>query len=152
MESPIPLKRPAWLEEFQSFIMRGNVVDLAVGIIIGAAFTSIVTSLVKDLFNPVFGLLLGGIDFSNIFITIKGQTMPTLEAAKAAGAVTLNVGLFINAVIQFLIVAFTVFWLVKALSTLQRKKAAEPAPPAPPPAQEVLLGEIRDLLRAQAGK
>jgi large conductance mechanosensitive channel len=153
MESPIPLKRPAWLEEFQSFIMRGNVVDLAVGIIIGAAFTAIVASLVKDLFNPVFGLLLGGIDFSNIFITIKGETKPTLEAAKAAGSVTLNIGLFLNAVIQFLIVAFTVFWLVKVLNTLQRKKAAE-APPAPkaPPAQEVLLGEIRDLLRAQAGK
>lgn len=153
MASPIPIKRPAWIEEFQSFIMRGNVVDLAVGIIIGAAFTSIVTSLVKDLFNPVFGLLLGGIDFSNIFITIKGESKNTLEAAKAAGSVTLNIGLFLNAVIQFLIVAFTVFWLVKVLSTLQRKKAAEaPAAPPPTPPQELLLVEIRDLLRAQQGK
>jgi large conductance mechanosensitive channel len=143
------IKRPAWIEEFQKFIMRGNVVDLAVGIIIGAAFTGIVNSLVKDLFNPVIGLLLGGIDFSNIFVTLKGPSSPTLEAAKAAGAVTLNVGLFLNAVIQFLIVAFAVFWLVKVLNTLQRKHADEPPPPAPPSKTEVLLGEIRDLLAAK---
>lgn len=141
-----PIPRPAWVQEFQKFIMRGNVVDLAVGIIIGAAFTAIVGSLVKDLFNPVIGLLLGGIDFSNIFITLKGQSMPTLEAAKAAGAVTLNVGLFLNAVIQFLIVAFAVFWLVKGLSALQRKEEAAPAPPPGPTPTEVLLAEIRDLL------
>jgi large conductance mechanosensitive channel len=149
MANKIPLKRPAWTDEFRAFIMRGNVVDLAVGIIIGGAFTTIVSSLVKDLFNPVFGLLLGGIDFSNIFITLKGNSAPTLEAAKAAGAVTLNVGLFINAVIQFLIVAFAVFWLVKVLNTLQRKKAAEPPPPPPPSNTEILLGEIRDLLAAK---
>src|SRR5260370_1974285 len=118
----VPIKTPAWLDEFQKFIMRGNVVDLAVGIIIGAAFTAIVGSLVKDLFNPGIGLLLGGIDFSNIFVTLKGPSTPTLDAAKAAGAVTLNVGLFLNAVIQFLIVAFAVFWLVKGLNMLQRKK------------------------------
>jgi large conductance mechanosensitive channel len=146
MVPQLPIKRPAWLEEFQAFIMRGNVVDLAVGIIIGAAFTAIVGSLVKDLFNPVIGLLLGGIDFSNIFITLKGPSTPTLEAAKAAGAVTLNVGLFLNAVIQFLIVAFAVFWMVKVLSTLQRKHEADPPPPAPPSKTEVLLTEIRDLL------
>ncbi len=140
------ITRPAWIEEFQKFIMRGNVVDLAVGIIIGAAFTAIVGSLVKDLFNPVIGLLLGGIDFSNIFITLKGPSLPTLKAAEAAGAVTLNVGLFLNAVIQFLIVAFAVFWLVKALSTLQRRQEAAPAPPPAPSKTELLLTEIRDLL------
>jgi len=146
MASPLPIKRPAWIEEFQTFIMRGNVVDLAVGIIIGAAFTAIVGSLVKDLFNPIIGLLLGGIDFSNIFITLKGPSAPTLEAAKAAGAVTLNIGLFLNAVIQFVIVAFAVFWMVKVLSALQRKKEAAPAAPPAPSKSEVLLTEIRDLL------
>jgi len=146
MVPQLPIKAPAWLDEFQKFVMRGNVVDLAVGIIIGAAFTAIVGSLVKDLFNPVIGLLLGGIDFSNIFITLKGPTTPTLEAAKAAGAVTLNVGLFLNAVIQFLIVAFAVFWMVKVLTTLQQKKEAAPAAPPPPTTTEVLLTEIRDLL------
>lgn len=146
MQPPISIKRPAWVEEFQAFVMKGNVVDLAVGIIIGAAFTAIVGSLVRDLFNPLIGLLLGGIDFSNIFITLKGPSAPTLDAAKAAGAVTLNIGLFINAVIQFLIVGFAVFWLVKALSRLSRQKQAEPAPPPPPTATELLLTEIRDLL------
>ncbi len=146
MVPQLPIKKPGWIDEFQSFIMRGNVVDLAVGIIIGAAFTAIVGSLVKDLFNPIIGLLLGGIDFSNIFITLKGPTAPTLEAAKTAGAVTLNVGLFLNAVIQFLIVAFAVFWMVKVLSILQRKKEAAPPPPAAPSKSEVLLTEIRDLL------
>ena len=146
MVPQLPIKRPAWMEEFQSFIMRGNVVDLAVGIIIGAAFTAIVASLVKDLFNPIIGLLLGGIDFSNIFITLKGASAPTLEAAKAAGAVTLNVGLFINAIIQFAIVAFAVFWMVKVLSKLQRKEEEAPKPPPGPTASEALLTEIRDLL------
>ncbi len=152
MLPPIMLKKPSWIDEFRSFIMRGNVVDLAVGVVIGAAFTAIVGSVIKDLFNPVIGLLLGGIDFSNIFITLKGPAAPTLEAAKAAGAVTLNVGLFINAVIQFLIIAFAVFWLVKVVSMLQRSKEAAPAAPPPPSKSEVLLAEIRDLLAAQAPK
>jgi large conductance mechanosensitive channel len=136
-------KAPSWLGEFRAFIMRGSVVDLAVGIIIGAAFTGIVSSLVKDVFNPLIGLLLGGIDFSNIFITLKGNSAPTLAAAQAAGAVTLNIGVFLNTVVQFLIVAFAVFWVVKLLGTLHRKEAAAPAPP---PRSEVLLEEIRDLL------
>jgi large conductance mechanosensitive channel len=141
------LKRPNWLAEFQAFLLRGNVVDLAVGIIVGVAFTSIVSSLVKDIFNPVIGLLVGGIDFSNIFITLKGPSQPTLEAARAAGAVTLNVGLFLNAVLQFLIVGFVVFWVVKALSALPLRVAAKTeAPPPPPPRSELLLAEIRDLL------
>jgi large conductance mechanosensitive channel len=146
----LPLKCPGWLQEFQTFVMRGNVVDLAVGIIIGAAFTAIVSSLVKDVFNPLIGLMLGGIDFSNIFITLKGQSAPTLDAAKAAGAVTLNVGLFLNAIIQFAIVAFAVFWLVKVLNMLRWQKESEPAAPAPPPRSDVLLEEIRDLLAKRA--
>ncbi len=150
MQPPtLHVRRPAWVQDFQAFIMRGNVVDLAVGIIIGAAFTTIVSSLVKDVFNPLIGLVLGGIDFSNIFITLKGQPQPTLAAAQAAGAVTLNVGVFLNAVIQFLIVAFVVFWIVRMLSRLYHHPPA-PAEPAPPPPQEVLLTEIRDLLAARA--
>jgi large conductance mechanosensitive channel len=149
MQSPISLstisKRPAWVTEFHAFIMKGNVVDLAVGIIIGAAFTGVVGSLVKDLFTPLIGLLVGGIDFSNIFITLKGPSTPTLEAAKTAGAVTLNVGVFLNAVIQFLIVGFAVFWMVKALNKVAKLDVPKP-PPAPPSATETLLAEIRDLL------
>ena len=141
----LPIKAPGWVEEFRKFVMRGNVVDLAVGIIIGAAFTAIVGSLVKDVFNPVIGLLLGGIDFSNIFVVLKGDRLATLELTQKAGAVTLNIGLFLNAVIQFVIVAFSVFWLVKVLSRLQRKEDAKP--PATPPRGEVLLEEIRDLLK-----
>ena len=146
MQSPISFssfsKRPVWVQEFHAFIMKGNVVDLAVGIIIGAAFTGVVGSLVRDLFTPLIGLLVGGIDFSNIFITLKGPSTPTLEAAKAAGAVTLNIGIFLNAVIQFLIVGFAVFWMVKALNKVARLDAPTP----PPTSTEVLLTEIRDLL------
>jgi large conductance mechanosensitive channel len=136
-------KKPGWLGDFQAFIMRGNVVDLAVGIIIGAAFTTIVQSLVKDVFNPVIGLLTGGVDFSDLFLTIKGPHAATLAAAKAAGAITINYGLFLNAVFQFVIVAFVVFWLVRSMSRFVSK--AEEAPTAPT-ASEVLLTEIRDLL------
>jgi len=147
----LPIRTPGWVEEFQRFIMRGNVVDLAVGIIIGVAFTAIVGSLVKDIFNPLIGLLIGGIDFSNLFITLKGERLATLEATQAAGAVTLNIGLFLNAVIQFAIVAFAVFWLVKAISRLQgRREAAPPPPPPVPPREEILLEEIRDLLKQSA--
>ena len=138
-------KKPGWVGDFQAFIMRGNVVDLAVGIVIGAAFTTIVQSLVKDVFNPVIGLLTGGVDFSDRFLTIKGPATTSLAAAKAAGAVTVNYGLFVNAVIQFVIVSFVVFWLVRAMSRFVSK--AEAAPTAPTPS-EVLLTEIRDLLAA----
>jgi large conductance mechanosensitive channel len=143
----IRLQKPGWIGDFQAFIMRGNVVDLAVGIIIGAAFTSIVQSLVKDVFNPVIGLLTGGVDFSELFLTIKGPSEPTLAAAKQAGAVTVNYGLFVNAVIQFLIVAFVVFWLVRAMQRFMRKQEEEPTAAPPPSASEVLLAEIRDLLK-----
>ena len=134
--------------EFREFAMRGNVIDLAVGIIIGAAFTTIVNSLVNDLIMPPLGLLIGGVDFSNFFVTLKGGSYPTLAAAKAAGAVTINYGLFINAIIRFVIVAFAVFILVKQINRLARQEA--PLPPAEPPRQEVLLEEIRDLLKARA--
>ncbi len=142
----LAVRRPAWVQEFQAFIMRGNVVDLAVGIIIGVAFTGVVSSLVKDIFTPVIGLIVGGIDFSNIFVTLKGPSQPTLAAAPAAGAVTLNIGVVLNTVIQFLIVAFAVFWVVRLLDTLYRKPAPAPAAAPPPAAEVVLLGEIRDLL------
>ena len=140
---PIP-RKPGLLGEFQAFIMRGNVIDLAVGIVVGAAFTNIVQSLVRDIFNPVIGLAIGGIDFSNYFVTLKGPHEPTLDAATKAGAVTMNVGSFINAVIQFVILAFIVFMVVKALSALYRKEEKKVAVPT---VSEVLLAEIRDELR-----
>ena len=133
--------------EFRDFAMRGNVIDLAVGIIIGAAFTTIVNSLVNDLIMPPIGLAIGGIDFSNLFVTLRGGSYPTLDAAKAAGAVTVNYGLFLNAMLRFVIVAFAVFLLVKQINRLRwQEEAAEPPPPAEPPREEVLLTEIRDLL------
>jgi large conductance mechanosensitive channel len=125
------------VQEFKTFAMRGNVVDLAVGIIIGGAFGKIVSSLVADVVMPPIGLLVGGVNFTNLTITLK-------EAAGKAPAVTLNYGNFLQTVFDFLIVAFAVFMLVKAMNTLQ-KKEKEAAPP--PPKQEVLLAEIRDILR-----
>ena len=144
--SSIHVNRPAWLDEFRAFIMRGNVVDLAVGIIIGVAFTAVVNSLVKDIFTPIIGLLVGGIDFTNIFVTLKGQSAATLADAQKAGALTLNIGIFLNAVIQFVIVSFAVFWLIKVLTRMHVRQ--DPAP-ATPPRTEVLLEEIRDLLAAR---
>ena len=147
MSSTFPrLKPPSWLSEFRGFVMRGSVVDLAVGIIIGAAFTGVVNSLVKDIFNPVLGLLVGGIDFANMFVALNGQHYATLEAAKQAGAPTLNFGLFINAIIQFLIVGFPIFWTVKALSKMRLHEAAAPTGPK----AEDLLIEIRDILKAKS--
>lgn len=143
------VKRPGRIDEFRAFIMRGNVVDLAVGIIIGVAFTTVVNSLVKDIFTPVIGLLVGGIDFTNIFVTLKGPHAATLADAQKAGAVTLNIGVFINTVIQFIIVSFAVFWLIKALTRLHVRQDAAPAEPPPPPRSEILLEEIRDLLAAR---
>ncbi len=135
--------------EFRDFAMRGNVIDLAVGIILGAAFTTIVNSLVNDIIMPPIGLLLGGIDFSDFFVTIKGGAFPTVAAAKAGGAVTLNYGLFVNAVIRFIIVAFAVFLLIKQINRLAKQPPKPEAPPEPP-REEVLLTEIRDLLRARS--
>src|SRR5438045_4856683 len=140
------LRQPSWIGEFRAFIARGNVVDLAIGIIIGAAFTGVVSSLVKDVINPVIGLAIGGVDFTNVFVALNKQSYPTLDAAQKAGAPTINIGLFINAIINFLIIAFVVFWIGKAAARLIRKEAAEPTVPPPPTRTEVLLEEIRDRL------
>ena len=113
--------------EFKKFVMRGNVMDLAIGVIIGAAFGKIVTSLVDDILMPVIGLVAGKMDFANFFVSLNGQSYPTVAAAKAAGAPTLNYGVFINTVIQFLIVAFVIFLIVKQVNRLL------PPPPAPAP-------------------
>ena len=131
-------------EEFKKFAMRGNVIDLAVGVVIGAAFSGIVSSLVKDIIMPPIGLALGGVDFSNFFLVIKGEPADTLAAAIAAKDVTINYGLFINAVINFLIVAAALFMLVRQLN-----KLAPPPPPAVPgtPEDVLLLREIRDSLK-----
>ncbi len=137
------------LDEFKKFAMRGNVVDVAVGIIIGAAFGKIVESLVKDLIMPPIGLLLGKVDFANLFLVIKDGTAAgpylSVDAAQKAGAVTFNYGMFINTCISFLIVAFAVFFLIRLINRL---KAAEPdAAAAPTPEEVVLLREIRDALK-----
>jgi large conductance mechanosensitive channel len=138
-------------QEFTKFIARGNVIDLAVGIIMGAAFTAIVNSLVNDVIMPPIGVILGGVDFSSLFITLSGGPYPSLAAAQQAGAATINYGLFINAIIKFLIVSLAVFILVKQVNRLYQMvmKEKEKAP-ATPPRQEVLLAEIRDLLEARA--
>jgi large conductance mechanosensitive channel len=147
MKPPITIpKTPGWVQEFRDFIARGNVVDLAVGVSIGAAFTTIVNSLVKDIFNPVLGLVTGGVDFSNVFVPLNGQHYSSLDEARRAGAPTVNIGLFINACIQFVIVAFVIFWVIKAMSRFLAKRKAE----APKPTRsEELLAEIRDLLSAK---
>lgn len=142
----LPPKTPSWVSEFRAFIMRGNVVDLAVGIIIGVAFTGVVSSLVKDVFNPILGLAIGGLDFSNLFFSLNGQHYAALADAQKAGAPTLNIGLFINAIIQFVIVSFAVFWMVKGLTQLNVRH--DPPPPGPSET-ETLLREIRDLLKAR---
>lgn len=136
------------LQEFKEFAMKGSVVDLAVGVVIGAAFGKIVDSLVKDVIMPPIGLLLGGVDFSDLFFVLKqgAQAGPyaTVDAATKAGAVTLNIGLFINTVISFLIVAWAIFIVIKAMNRLKRQQAA---PPPAPPEEVKLLREIRDSLK-----
>jgi large conductance mechanosensitive channel len=117
------------LKEFKEFAMRGNVLDMAVGIIVGAAFGGIVTSFVNDVLMPPIGLLLGRVDFANLFVTLRGEHLATLAQAKAAGATTINYGLFINTVINFLIVAFAVFLLVRQVNRMRRQP--EPAPAVP---------------------
>jgi large conductance mechanosensitive channel len=138
------------LKEFREFAMRGNVVDLAVGLILGAAFGAIVTSFVNDVVMPPIGMLLGGVDFANLFVLLKEGKVPppyaSVAVAKAAGAITLNIGVFINTIINFVFVAFSMFVLVKGMNAARR---TTPPPPAEPPPQERLLAEIRDLLKAR---
>ncbi len=117
------------LKDFKDFAMRGNVVDLAVGIVIGGAFGKIVSSFVSDVLMPPIGLALGGVDFSNLFLDLSGKGHATLEAAKAAGAATINYGVFVNTVLDFLIVAFAIFMVVKAMNRMKREEAAPPAVP-----------------------
>jgi large conductance mechanosensitive channel len=142
------------LKEFKDFALKGNVVDLAVGIIIGAAFGAIVNSLVADVMMPLIGLATGGVDFSERYVLLKNGVPPapyaTIAAAKEAGAVTLNYGLLTNLIINFIIVAFALFVVVKAMNSARREAKAAPAAPAPPSREEVLLTEIRDLLQRRA--
>jgi len=128
------------LQEFKQFIMRGNVIDLAVGIIIGIAFGKIVSSFVADVIMPPIGILLGGVDFSNLAITLK-------EGAEGVEPVLLKYGVFINTVIDFIIIGFVIFIIVKAINSLKKKEEEKPAPPAEPTKSEILLAEIRDELR-----
>jgi large conductance mechanosensitive channel len=143
------------LKEFKEFAVKGNMLDMAVGIIIGAAFATIVGSLVNDIVMPPIGLALGGVDFAELFAVLREGTTPgpypTLAAAQEAGAVTMNYGIFINSVITFLIVAFAVFMVVKSFNKMKREEEEVAEEPAPPElsAEEVLLTEIRDLLKAQ---
>lgn len=135
------------LEEFKKFALRGNVMDMAIGIIIGAAFGKIVTSFVNDILMPPIGLMMGNVDFTDLFVTLSGGSYATLEAAKEAGAVTINYGAWINTVIDFTIVAFAIFLVVQQINRLKKEEEAAPAPPPEPPKQELLLAEIRDLLK-----
>ena len=139
-------------DEFKKFAMRGNVMDLAVGVVIGAAFTGIVNSLVKDILMPPVGFAMGGIDFSNFYVALKGPHPPTLAEAAKAGAVTLNYGVFVNAIINFIVVAIALFLLIRAINRLTTPETpaeeAAAAPPAPPE-EVLLLREIRDELKAR---
>jgi len=139
------------LQEFKKFALRGNVMDLAIGVIIGVAFGKIVDSLVADIIMPVIGRIFGGLDFSNYFFGLTGAASqaPTYDAAKKAGA-TLGYGQFITVAVNFIIIAWVLFLVVKGMNALLKKEAAAPAPPAPPTKEQELLTEIRDLLKARA--
>jgi large conductance mechanosensitive channel len=136
------------LNEFKKFAMRGNVMDMAVGIILGAAFGRIVTSFVNDILMPPIGIIVGGADFTDLFVTLGEGAYESLAAAQEAGAATINYGLWLNAVMDFVIVAFAIFIVIRQMNRL--KKAEKAAPPPEPPKEEVLLTEIRDLLKARS--
>ncbi|MCB1651664.1 MAG: large conductance mechanosensitive channel protein MscL [Alphaproteobacteria bacterium] len=133
-------------KEFKDFIARGNVMDMAVGIIMGAAFTAIVNSMVGDLIMPIIGMLTSGVDFADKFIALDGEQYVSLKAAQDAGATVVTYGVFINAVINFLIISFVVFMLVKGVNKIKKEQEEAPAAPPAPPKSEVLLEEIRDAL------
>lgn len=135
------------LKEFKEFALRGNMVDMAVGIIIGGAFGKIITSLVNDIVMPPLGLLLGKVDFNNLYLNLSSTPYESLQAAQEAGAPTLNYGSFISTVISFTIIAFSIFMMIKAMNRLRRKKEKEPTPAPQPSPEEKLLTEIRDALR-----
>jgi large conductance mechanosensitive channel len=139
------------LKEFKEFAMRGNVMDMAIGIIIGAAFGKIITSLVNDIIMPPIGLLMGNVDFSNLFVSLgMAQPYTSVAEAEAAGAPIIKYGIFINTVLDFVIVAFAIFLVIRSVNKLRRRKEAAPPPTPPTPsAEEKLLTEIRDLLRAR---
>ena len=135
------------LQEFKKFAMRGNVVDMAVGIIIGAAFGKIVSSIVNDIIMPPIGLLMGGVDFSNLFVDLSASGYASLAAAEEAGAPIIKYGVFINTVLDFLIVAFAIFMVIRAMNSMKKKEEEKPAEPPKPSEEVVLLTEIRDALR-----
>jgi large conductance mechanosensitive channel len=139
-----------FFQEFKEFAMRGNVVDLAVGLVIGAAFGAIVNSLVNDIIMPPIGLVMGNVDFSDLFINLSGQEYTSLAAAREAGAPVIAYGAFINVVINFIIVALAIFIVVKGMNRLRRKQEAAPEETPVPPRQETLLEEIRDILKARS--
>lgn len=137
----------SFIQEFKDFAMRGNVVDLAVAVVIGGAFGKIVDSLVKDIVMPVVGALTGGVDFANLYFNLGSQAYESLEAAEKAGAPLIKYGLFINSLVNFIIIAFAIFLVVKAINSFKRQEAAAPAAPPPTPEDIVLLREIRDALK-----
>ena len=138
------------LQEFKEFAMRGNAVDMAVGIVMGVAFGAIISSLVDDVVMPPIGLLLGGVDFSSLFVDLSGQNYASYEAAKEAGAPVIGLGTFINTIINFLIVAFALFLLVRGVNRMTKSAEEAPEAPAEPPQDVVLVTEIRDLLKKSA--
>ena len=135
------------LKEFKEFAIKGNVIDMAVGVVIGGAFGKIVNSLVADVIMPPIGLLLGKVDFTNLFLNLSGTPVASLADAKAKGLATLNYGVFINTAFEFLIIAFAIFMVVKQINRLKREAPAAPAAPPEPSNEEKLLAEIRDLLK-----
>jgi large conductance mechanosensitive channel len=138
------------LKEFKEFAMKGNVLDMAIGVIMGAAFGKIVSSLVSDVLMPPIGLLLGGVDFTGLFINLSGTAQPSLVAAKAAGTPTLNYGVFLQTIFDFIIIAFVIFMFVKQMNRFKREAPAAPPPPPPGPTnEEKLLMEIRDALKCR---
>ena len=142
-------KSKGFVKEFGEFIKKGNVVDMAVGVVIGSAFGAIVTSIVNDIIMPLVSLLTGGLDFSNWFVALDGKTYETLEAAQTAGAATLNYGNLISVILNFIIVAFCIFLVVKAMNKMKRKEEEKPAEPPAKSDEVKLLEEIRDLMKKQ---
>lgn len=138
------------VKEFREFAMKGNVLDMAVGIIIGVAFGKVISSLVNDILMPPIGKLMGNMDFSSMYINLGGVKYESLAAAKQAGAATINYGVFLNTLLDFVIVAFAIFMMVKAVNMAKRKEEAKPAPPVSPSGEEKLLTEIRDLLKSRS--